>query len=260
MKISVCLPALFGARPLTEALAQIHEAGASTFELWGWSPEDADVLLQARADHDLRCLALCATDHRWNDANALPELLTALEESLRFAQKVGAPYLLAQVGQEIPGVPRELQVKRVVMNLQAATHLLERYDISLLIEPLNTVRDHIGYLMPSSTEAFEVTRLVDHPQVRVLFDIYHQQLSEGNILGHLLPNLDLVGHLHIAGIPGRHEPFHPNELDYPYLLQAIHQHGYDGYVGLEYFPQGEPLDSLRQSLDALRAPDAPTPP
>ena len=96
--------------------------------------------------------------------------------------------------------------------------------------------DHRDAYLESSQEAFALVHAVNSPCVKVLFDIYHQQVSEGDILTLLLPHLDKVGHLHAAAVPGR-AALLGGELDYPTLLARIAAAGYEGCVGLEYFPQ-----------------------
>ena len=123
--------------------------------------------------------------------------------------------------------------------------------IVLAIEPLNTLLNHKGYYLARSDEGFEIVREVDSPCVKLLFDIYHQQVTEGSIIRNLTQNITDVAHIHIAGNPGRHEPYENSELDYPTVLKAVKAAGYKGYVGLEYLPLRDPDESLKAMLMAL---------
>ncbi|MEI6877050.1 MAG: TIM barrel protein, partial [Spirochaetota bacterium] len=99
----------------------------------------------------------------------------------------------------------------------------------------------------------EVLRAVGSPSVKMLFDIYHMQIMYGNILSFVKRNLDVIGHFHVAGIQGRHEPF-PCELDYAYVLKSIDEMGYQGHFGLEYWPtveSGQSLADTRKKLTGL---------
>ena len=125
--------------------------------------------------------------------------------------------------------------------------MLEESGVTLVVEPLNIYVDHIGYYLSSSKEAFAIIEEVGSPYVKVLFDIYHQQINEGDILRHMLPNLEKIGHIHCAGSNGRHE-LDNGELNYPYLFKKLAEAGYDRYVGLEYFPERDPADSLKDLL------------
>ncbi|MEM0969400.1 MAG: TIM barrel protein, partial [Verrucomicrobiota bacterium] len=120
--------------------------------------------------------------------------------------------------------------------------------------PLNELVDHPGYYLVQSPEAFEIVQEVASPHVQVVFDIYHQQISEGNVLANLRRHLERghIGHLHAAGNPGRHE-LQRGELHYRSILSAIKETGYTGYVGLEYWPADEdPLPALREVAGWMR--------
>ena len=98
--------------------------------------------------------------------------------------------------------------------------------------------DHAGYYLSRSDEAAEIVNSVDSPNVKILFDIYHQQISEGNLIPNIRAYQELIGHFHLADHPGRHEPG-TGEINYHNVLKAIRDVGYDGFVGLEYWPSGE---------------------
>ena len=133
----------------------------------------------------------------------------------------------------------------LVDGLKEAAPLLEASGVTLVIEPLNELVDHPGYYLIRSDEAFEIVQKVGSQRVQVVFDIYHQQVSEGHLIHNITSNIDKIGHFHAAGTPGRHELFR-GELNYPAIFEAIRATGYDGYVGLEYWPVGEPSVGLRE--------------
>ena len=135
--------------------------------------------------------------------------------------------------------------------LRACAPLLEDAEITLTIEPLNTLVNHPGYYLTSSAEGFEIVREVNSPRIRLLFDIYHQQITEGNLIANLTANAPLLGHIHAAGNPGRHELLGENEIHYPSVFAALKRTGYDKAVGLEYFPVGDPDESLKQLFKVM---------
>ena len=108
--------------------------------------------------------------------------------------------------------------------------------------------NHPGYYLWSSAEAFEIIRQVNHPNVKVVYDIYHQQVMEGNIILNILNNLDCIAHLHGAGHPGRNE-LQLGENDYRVILAAVDKAGYTGAMGLEYKPSLEPMESLKKAKE-----------
>ena len=105
--------------------------------------------------------------------------------------------------------------------------------------------NHPGYYLWSAVEGFEIVREVDHPLVKVVYDIYHQQVMEGNIIPNITNNLDCIAHLHSAGHPGRHE-LQYGENDYKVIFAAVDKAGYTGSCGLEYSPLMDPEESLRE--------------
>jgi hydroxypyruvate isomerase len=123
--------------------------------------------------------------------------------------------------------------------------MLEDTGITLVIEPLNELVDHVGYYLVRSKEAFEIIDEVDSLRVKVVYDIYHQQISEGQLIANIAANIGKIAHFHAAGNPGRHE-LNIGELHYPSILAAIGETDYDGYVGLEYWPVNDPLAGLRE--------------
>lgn len=109
----------------------------------------------------------------------------------------------------------------------------------LVIEPLNTLVDHKGYYLDRSKEGFQIVNEVDSPFVKVLYDIYHMQIMEGNIISTINQNIDKIGYFHAAGVPGRHE-LYIGELFYFNIFKAIKSTDFKGYVALEYFPIAPP--------------------
>jgi len=115
---------------------------------------------------------------------------------------------------------------------------------------LNTRYDHPGYWLTSSDRAAQICRQVGSSRLRLLFDCYHMQIMEGDLLNHIRQNLDVIGHFHSAGVPGRHEVFE-GEVNYAYLVKQIEQSGYQGVFALEYAPSLDEETSLRRTLAYL---------
>jgi hydroxypyruvate isomerase len=113
-----------------------------------------------------------------------------------------------------------------------------------VLEPLNTLKDHRGYFLASSYEAFEIIEEVGSPAVKVLYDIYHQQITEGNLIPTITENIGLIGHFHVADVPGRHQPG-TGEINYKNVFAAIDGSGYNRYVGLEYGPTVATADTIK---------------
>jgi hydroxypyruvate isomerase len=163
---------------------------------------------------------------------------------------MGTKLLISQVGSDT-GAARAVQHKSVAAGLRAAAPLLEENNITLMIEPLNGSVDHIGTFLESSDEGFELVDEAGSKNIKLLFDIYHQQINEGNIIRRITANISRIGHLHAAGCPGRHELF-TGELDYRNIFRTADEAGYLGLTGLEYFPQGDASAGLKQIIGLMK--------
>ncbi|MBW7476311.1 TIM barrel protein [Paenibacillus oenotherae] len=246
MNISVCIDAVLRGRPLGESLEAIHSIGIDTFEFWSWWDKDLNVIKAKKEELGLNVLAFCTKFVSLVDPSARNAYIQGLEESIEAAQFLGCPSLITQTGND-NGYPREVQRKCIIDGLKACVPLLEKTGISLLVEPLNVLIDHPGHFLSRSSEAFSIIEEVGSPNVKLLFDIYHQQVTEGNLIPNITENLKLIGHFHAAGHPGRSE-LDSGELYYPAICQAIEDAGYNGYMGLEYFPKDEPLEGMKYAL------------
>ncbi|TWU42897.1 hydroxypyruvate isomerase family protein [Novipirellula artificiosorum] len=240
---SVCIDAVFQNTPVADAVKIVADCGYRAFEFWGWWDKDLDAVMAARDDHGMTISACCTRFISLVDPALRNDYLCGLEASIEAAKRLNCKTLISQVGDFRTGVPREVQHQSLVDGLTEAKPLLEAAGVTLVIEPLNELVDHVGYYLVRSDEAFAVVDAVNSPNVKVVFDIYHQQISEGHVIHNLTTHIDRIGHFHAAGNPGRHE-LSRGELNYPQIFDAIRQAGYNGYVGLEYWPLADPAEGL----------------
>jgi len=129
--------------------------------------------------------------------------------------------------------------------------LAEQAGVTLLLEPLNRPYDHPGYWLASSRRGAEICRKLKSERMRLLFDCYHMQIMEGDLVKRIEAWFNVIGHFHAAGVPGRHE-IYDNEINYRFVVEQIENLGYDGVFALEYFPSIDDEQSLRQTLEYLR--------
>ena len=250
MHYSVCVPAVFGGMPVHQALARVAASGAKYYEFWSWWDQDVNAIAAEQAKYGLQCAALCTRFIPLTEPEHRADYIAGLQESIAVAKQLGCKTLISQLGNDT-GADRALQHQSIVDGLKACAPLLEAADITLTIEPLNTLVDHPGYYLTSSPEGFEIVRQVGSSHVRLLFDIYHQQIMEGHLIANLRRDIDLVGHIHTAANPGRHELTGENEINYPGVFAALKQAGYAKAIGLEYFPLGDPDQSLKDLFAAM---------
>lgn len=243
MNYSVCIDALFGGTDFLEGMRQIKEVGINAFEFWSWWDKDIERIAAKKDELGLTVAAMCTKFISLVDPEQHEAYLAGLQESIAAAKVLGCRTLISQVGSDT-GAPRCEQRKALCEGLKRAVPLLEESGITLVVEPLNTAVDHAGYFLSSSKEAFEIIREVGSENVKVLFDIYHQQITEGDVIRSIRDNIADIGHFHAAGNPGRHE-LDNGELDYPNIFKAIDRTQYAGFMGLEYFPLRPAMDGLK---------------
>ena len=248
LKPSICIDAVFEGTPEVEAIQTVSRLGYKAIEFWMWWEKNLETILETCSTEHVAIAACCTKFVSLVDPTCRAEYLEGLEESIAAAKKLDCPTLISQVGDFRAGIPREQQHESLVEGLREAAKLLAGSGVTLGIEPLNELVDHKGYYLVRSDETFEVIREVGSSDVKVTFDIYHQQISEGNLIANILPNIGAIAHFHAAGNPGRNE-ITKGEIDYPAVLDAISDTGFDGYVGLEYWPSDDAVVGLSKVKD-----------
>lgn len=243
MKFSVCVPCFFPKLPACEALRAIAAAGFSAAEFWRAGDMDIPGARAAADDMGVEIVSVCLEDFRMNEPAHRGEWLKALERSARFALALGARKLITQAGQDT-GDERGRQAEAILRALDEAKPILDECGVTLMLEPLNTKYDHKGYYLDTAEECARIVCAAKHERVRMVLDFYHQQASGGDLINTYRANKDLVAHVHIAGNPGRNEPW-LGETNYTSVFRALIESGYAGAVGLEYIPKLEPVESLR---------------
>ena len=151
------------------------------------------------------------------------------------------------------GMPDDVGLENTVAGLKKVIGYAEQKKVNLCIEVLNSrvdveMKGHPDYMCDKVEWAAEVCKRISSPRMTFLFDVYHVQVMEGDILTRIKQFHQYVGHYHVAGVPGRNELDANQELNYPPILRAIAATGYKGYVGQEFIPTRDPMQSLRESL------------
>ena len=174
----------------------------------------------------------------WSEAGLVrvehrPAFLAQLRKAIEYHGVIGNRFCTVITGSEEPGVPRGVQRQRVIDGLKQAAELLEPTNLTIVIEPLNHLVDHAGYFLVTSDEAASVMAAVGSPKVKILFDIYHQQISEGNLINNIRRYYEHIGYFQVGDVPGRNEPG-TGEINWRNVFKAIHELGYQGIVGMEH--------------------------
>jgi len=177
--------------------------------------------------------------------------LDDVRRAIPAAKKLECPRLILMSGDERKDAPRPAQYASMVEGLKRGGEVAAKEGVTLIIEPLNSLVNHPGYFLTSAVEGLRAIREVDNPHVKLLFDIYHQQVQEGNIIDTLRKNIRHIAVFHVADCPGRHDPG-SGELNYANIYRAIAQAGFEGHIAMEYLPLGEQVASLTQAVAELR--------
>ena len=247
MTISVCIDAVLPGDDHVQKIHSLKNIGISAFEFWSWWDKDIDAIKKAMDQTGLKLAAMCTHFISLTNPAKRGEYIEGLKDSIAAAQKLGCKTLISQLGDDT-GEAGNVQHTSIVEGLQECLPDLEQAGLTLVIEPLNTLIDHKGYYLWQSSEGFEIVRKINSPNIRLLYDIYHQQIMEGNIVNTITANIDLIGHFHAAGLPGR-GPLDESELDYRFVFDKIDKAGYTKYIGFEYFPAAsKALESIQKFM------------
>lgn len=241
VKYSVCIDMMFSDYDFYDRFKMAKKSGADAVEFWRWSIKDLEKVSEELENNGLS-FAIFNMDSE--DETLSAELLRgilnqgrkedvkkALIESIPVYKRLGAAGMIVLIGETLD-IPYDEQIENIKECLRYVAPIAEKEGITLLLEPLNDF-DRKNYFLPRAAEVFEIIREIGSPNIKLLFDIYHEQLMRGNLINSINENIDSIGHFHVADAPGRHEPG-TGEINYPNVLKAIENTAYDRYVGLEY--------------------------
>jgi len=253
LKQSVCFPILGLGEAKTELpslFEAVAEIGFSAVEMWGRGGDFEEIVAQA-GRHGLPLIAMVGHNSNadgLNDPANHDRIAGELGESIELAVRHGVGGLICFSGNRREGVSDEQGIETTVQGLRRVATLAEKKGVTLLLELLNSKVDHVGYQADHTAWGVEVCRRVASPAVKLLFDIYHMQIMEGDIIRTIRENIQWIGHFHAAGNPGRQDMDATQELNYAAICQAIAATPYAGYFGHEFRPKGEPVEAMRRSF------------
>lgn len=249
MRLCVAIPCFYKKDEIDfcDALREISEIGYDAAETYRWQDLDLEKVSDTLKETGVELLSMCTTEFRLTSPEYRNAWVEGIHQSCEAAKKIGVKKLITQVGNDT-GEERYIQHASIAEGLKAGAPILEKYGITVMIEPLNTYVNHKGYYLWSSLEAFDIVKEVNSENVKVIYDIYHQQVMEGNIIPNIKNNLQYIAHLHGAGHPGRHE-MQFGENNYRYVIDEVEKAGYKGALGLEYSPLLERKESLKKALE-----------
>jgi hydroxypyruvate isomerase len=254
-KVAVMLWTVFNDLPFEQRIEKVAEAGFRNVELVGeykkWSEEDFRRANAKRRELGIRFTTTAGLAHGVGDPSAREAFLADLRAELPLMEKLECPAVIVMSGDRVEGLAPEAQHASCVEGLKRAAEIAEKNGVTLWLENID-LEENPRYYLWSMAEAFKIANEVNHPQVKVLYDFFHAQVSGGNLIAPLEKNISQVACVHIADVPGRHEPG-TGEINYPNIYRKLVQLKYAGYVTMEFLPSGDPVATLRAAREeALR--------
>lgn len=201
--------------------------------------------LLAQADWKKRPVSIVDPAHR-------ETFLADVRTAIVFAEKLGITQIIVTSGLSAAGKTQEQQYASLTEGIKRAADLAAASNLMLLVEPLNSLVDHAGCFLTSCVEGLKLVREINHPHLRLLFDLYHEQVQRGNLIRTLTEAAPMVALYHVADNPGRNDPG-SGEVNFPNVYRAIQKTGYTGRIAMEYRPLGDPVASLSKAVKGLHA-------
>jgi hydroxypyruvate isomerase len=249
--LSVMLWTVFRNLPYAERLEKVREAGYQAVELVDefkdWTKDDFAAARRKKRELGMEIDATAGVWHALANASDREPFLKSVREFVPVLKELECSRLILQSGDKVPGLSREQMRVNCVETLKRAADIAGEHKIEILVENIDP-EENPNYFITSSVEGFEMVRTVGNPHIKFLYDFFHEQIAEGNLISKLEKNLDVIGLLHVADVPGRHEPG-TGEINYPVIFRKLGELGYNRFVAMEFMPQGEGVPALRAARE-----------
>jgi hydroxypyruvate isomerase len=253
MQLSLCLEMLFTDQPFTERMKTAARLGYQAVEFWNWRDKDLPAIEDMAVRRRLNIAAISGNRrHSLTDPAERAGLLEEMMQVFGVARRLRCPniMLLSDVleadGSATPTPPlsAEEKINSIVNGLRELASWAADTGITLLLEPLNTKLDHRGCFLDNSALGFQILQQVNQPNVRLLYDVYHMSMMGEDAPAKIEANLPWIGYLHVADLPGRHEP-DTGTIDYSTIAAMLKRVGYHGFIGMEFSAQSDPEQAAR---------------
>jgi hydroxypyruvate isomerase len=250
--LSVMLWTIFRDLPFEQRLEKVAQAGYTNVELVGeyekWSEQDFDRANTKRKQLDITFDCTAGLKHSLCNPTERDSLIAEFRRTVPIMRKLDCSAMIFLTGNTVPGMSVQDQQQSCVDGLKAAAKLVEGEKING--EPVRVLLENIDpeenpkYFLTSVAMGFEIVKKVNHPQVQFLYDFFHEQISEGNLIEKLEKNIQYVGLVHIADVPGRHQPG-TGEINYKNIFRKLAELKYNRIAAMEFLPTGDPVAELR---------------
>jgi hydroxypyruvate isomerase len=259
-QLSVMLWTVFRDLPFEQRLEKIAQAGYRNVELVGeyekWTNAEFDRANAARKRLGIRFDCAAGLKHSLCNPADREALVAEFRASLAIMERLECPAMIVLTGNSVSGMSFDAQAQSCIDGLQALAAVVD--DKKINGEPVRLLLENIDpeenpkYFLTSVAHGFEIIRAVSHPQVQFCYDLFHEQIAEGNLIEKLEKNIQHVGLVHIADVPGRHKPG-TGEINFANIYRKLCELKYDRVVAMEFLPIGDPVKELRAAREAALA-------
>jgi hydroxypyruvate isomerase len=249
-----CIEPMYSEYAFLDRFEAAKNDGFESVEFWSWTDKDLDAVKERASAAGIKINGFNGdADYSLIDPSHKKNYLDFLKRSVDAALKIGAYSVtihsnaLGEGGivvnhyTALSDTAKKCSMYDVLLE---CARIAEQSGISMNLEPLNTITDHAGNYLIHTSDAADMTRLIGSPKLKILYDVYHMQLNEGNLCGNISAHIDQIGHIHAADVPGRHEPG-TGEINYARIFAHLEKEGYAGRIGYELFPKTTTADAVK---------------
>jgi hydroxypyruvate isomerase len=245
-RFAVNIEMWWGRLPFVQRIAEAARLGFPAVEFWPYEGKDIDAIVAACKQHNIEIAQFTAWGFRpgLNDPKNHDRFVQKIEEACKVAHPLNCRLMTVVGGDDVRGMTQQQMHENIITGLRRAAPIAERHNVTLILEPMNIRVDHKGHCLYGSEPTVRIIKAVNSRFVKINWDLYHMQISEGDLCGHLRDGYDAVGYIQLADHPGRNEPG-TGEVHYPRVLKQLHDLGYRGFGGLELRPRRTELEAAR---------------
>jgi hydroxypyruvate isomerase len=248
-KLSVMLWTILPKEPIDKRVTVVADAGYHAIQLddefHGWNAEDCRRFRQRCSTLGLAVDAIVLDSPGMALPNRGTELVVNLKKTLEVADRLACQSIIVLSGDRVAEMTEAMQRSVCIDNLRRSGDIAAAQGVTLLLENINAGEDP-KYFVQRAADGFDIVKAADHPHVRMLYDLYHEQLMAGNLIAKLKEHTAVLGLVHVADVPGRHEPG-TGEINYENIFRTLVELGFSHSVAMEFHPTKDPVVSLREA-------------
>ncbi len=229
-----------------QRIIEAARLGFTAVEFWPYEGKDIAAIADACREHHVEITQFTAWGFTpgLNDPGNHNRFVEKLEEACQIAERLHCRMMCVVAGNDIAGMSQQQMHENVIVGLRRGAPIAEKHNITLILEPMNIRVDHRGHCLYGSEPTLRILRAVGSRNVKMLADLYHLQITEGDLCGHIRENLEHIAYFQVADHPGRNEPG-TGEVNYTRVFKQLHDSGYRGWVGLECRPKTTEVAAAR---------------